>query len=127
MPSSEFCQFRIIHYDRHTFPSLNRLGGGGVFSGPEWSAVCSCRVDLTPNSINALLSVHQTAPVSQVVEHPLCYREVLGSIPGRAMPKALKCYLWLPWLVLSIIRQALASLLLIYRTTNFESLTNKSK
>ena len=87
--SSEFCQFRIIHHDRHTFPSLNRLGGW-VFSGPQWSAVCSCRVDITPNSINALLSVHQTAPVAQVVVHPLWYREVVGSIPGRAMPNALK-------------------------------------
>ena len=27
---------------------------------------------------------------AQVVEHPLRYREVVGSIPGRAIPKALK-------------------------------------
>ena len=39
--------------------------------------------------------------------------------PGRAIPKALKWYQWLPCLVLSIIRQALASLFL----TNIAQLT----
>ena len=44
-------------------------------------------------------------PIAQVVEHPLREREVAGSKPGRAIPKALKM---VP--VASIIRQALASL-----------------
>ena len=36
------------------------------------------------------------------VEHPLREREVVGSNPGRAIPKALKWHKWLPCLVLSI-------------------------
>ena len=31
-----------------------------------------------------------TGPAGSVVEHPLRDREVVGSIPGRAIPKALK-------------------------------------
>ena len=49
---------------------------------------------------------HHTGPAGSVVEHPLRDREVVGSNPGRAIPKALKWYQWLPCLVLSIIRQA---------------------
>ena len=52
-----------------------------------------------------------TGPAGSVVEHPLWDREVVGSNPGRAIPKVLKWYKWLPCLVISIIRQALASLL----------------
>ena len=48
-----------------------------------------------------------------MVEHPLREQGVVGLNPGRAIPKALKWYQWLLGLVLSIIRQALASLLLI--------------
>ena len=33
---------------------------------------------------------HLTGPAGSVVEHPLLDREVVGSIPGRAIPKALK-------------------------------------
>ena len=33
---------------------------------------------------------HVTGPAGSVVEHPLRDREVVGSIPGRAIPKALK-------------------------------------
>ena len=50
-----------------------------------------------------------------MVEHPLREREVVGSNPGRAIPKALKMIqvgTFVPCLVLSIIRQALASFLL---------------
>ena len=57
-------------------------------------------------------------PRGSVVEHPLRDREVVGSNSSRAIPKALKWYQWLPCLVLSIIRQALASLL-----TNIAQLT----
>ena len=58
-------------------------------------------------------------PCGLVAEHPLRDREVVGSNPGRAIPKALKGYQWLPCFVLSIIRQALASLVL----TNIAQLT----
>ena len=50
--------------------------------------------------------------LDEVVGHLLRDREVVGSIPGHAIPKVLKWYQWLPCLVLSVIRQALASLLL---------------
>ena len=33
---------------------------------------------------------HTTGPAGSVVEHPLRDREVVGSIPGCAIPKALK-------------------------------------
>ena len=33
---------------------------------------------------------HSTGPAGSVVEHPLQDREVVGSNPGRAIPKALK-------------------------------------
>ena len=33
---------------------------------------------------------HQPVPIAQMVERPLWEREVVGSIPGRAIPKALK-------------------------------------
>ena len=56
-----------------------------------------------------------------MVEHPLREREVVGSNPGHAIPKALKWYQWLTCLVLSIIRQALASLLI----TNIAQLTSQ--
>ena len=52
-----------------------------------------------------------------MVERPLPEQEVGGSSPGRAIPKAVKLYQWLPCLVLSIIRQALALLSL---TTKIE-------
>ena len=70
----------------------------------------------------------QTGPAGSVVEHPLRDREVVSSNPGRAIPKALKWYQWLPCLVLSIIRQALASLLLTkYRTTSLATLAKIKK
>ena len=65
--------------------------------------------------------------IAQVVQHPLRKREVVVSIPGGAIPKALKWYQWLPCLVLSIIRQALASLLITNIATNTVSLAIKSK
>ena len=69
-----------------------------------------------------------TGPAGSVVEHPPRDREVVGSNPGRAIPKALKSYQWLPCLVLSIIRQALASLLLTkYRTTNLATFAKMNK
>ena len=37
-----------------------------------------------------LPSTCMTGPAGSVVEHPLRDREVVGSIPGRAIPKALK-------------------------------------
>ena len=58
---------------------------------------------------------------SVLVEHTLQEREVVGSNPGRAIPKALKWRQWLPCLVLSIIREALVSLLL----TNIAQLTSQ--
>ena len=61
-----------------------------------------------------------------VVEHPLRDREVVGSNPGRAIPKMLKMVPVAT--LLSIIRQALASLLLnIFRTTNIATLTKNKK
>ena len=46
-------------------------------------------------------------PIAQVIEHPLRERELAGLIPGRVG------FEWLSCLVLSNLRQALASLLLI--------------
>ena len=43
-----------------------------------------------------------TAPGGLVVERSAGVREVVGSIPGRVMPKTLKWYLMLPCLALSI-------------------------
>ena len=43
-------------------------------------------------SINYVLSM-STGPAGSVVEHPLRDREVVGSNPGRAIPKALKMVL----------------------------------
>ena len=36
---------------------------------------------------------YQSVPIGQMVERPLREREVVGSIPGRAIPKALKMVL----------------------------------
>ena len=60
-------------------------------------------------------------PGDSVVEQPLQEREIVGSKPGRTIPRLYKWYHWLPCLVLSIIRQALASLLL----TNISQLTSQ--
>ena len=64
-----------------------------------------------------------------MIEHPLREREVVGSNPGRAIPKALKWHQWLPCLVVSIIRQALASFSSPnkYRKINIATLTKKSE
>ena len=60
-----------------------------------------------------------------MVERPLREREVVGSIPGRAIPKALKMVPVPTCLALSIIRQALALLSLTTNTTNIaRKLTN---
>ena len=48
-------------------------------------------------------------PVAQVLEHPFRDRDMGGLNLGRAILKALKWYQWIHCLVLSIIRQALAS------------------
>ena len=37
-----------------------------------------------------LIATEKTGPAGSVVEHPLRDREVVGSNPGRAIPKALK-------------------------------------
>ena len=39
---------------------------------------------------DARFSLHQPVLIAQVVEHPLQKQEVVGSITGRAIPKALK-------------------------------------
>ena len=65
--------------------------------------------------------------IRQMVERPLREREVVGSNPGRAIPKALKWYQWLPCLTLSIIRQALALLSLTTNTTNIAQKLTKTK
>ena len=40
--------------------------------------------------LDSLWYMRQTGPCGSVVEHPLRDREVVGSNPGRAIPKALK-------------------------------------
>ena len=68
-----------------------------------------------------------------MVERPLREQEVVGSIPRRAIPKALKMVpvatlLGAAVTVLSIIRQALALLSLTTNTTNIaQKLTKKKK
>ena len=59
------------------------------------------------------------APVAQVVEHPLRDRKVMGSIPGRAISKALKLIPVATLLDAQHYTQALASLFL----TNISQLT----
>ena len=34
-----------------------------------------------------------TGAVAQLLEHPVCFREVVGAIPGRVIPKTLKMVL----------------------------------
>ena len=41
-------------------------------------------------TLTFLKSMYHTGPGGSVVEHPLRDREVVGSNPGRAIPKALK-------------------------------------
>ena len=41
-------------------------------------------------SFNGPLNVVRPVPLAQMVERPLREREVVGSIPGRAIPKAFK-------------------------------------
>ena len=45
--------------------------------------------DLSKNNVYPCLSMG-LVPIAQMVERPLRGREVVGSIPGRAIPKALK-------------------------------------
>ena len=54
----------------------------------------------------------RTCPGGWGLEHLLKEREVVGSDSGCAIPKALICKQLLPFLVLSIMRQVLVSLLL---------------
>ena len=64
-------------------------------------------------------------PIAQMVERPLREREVVGSIPGRAIPKVLKM---IPVAtLLSIIRQAMALLSLTTNTTNIAQKLKKNK
>ena len=71
-----------------------------------------------------------TGPAGSVVDHPLRDREVVGSNPGRAIPKALKM---VPVATLHGAQHYKASTGLsspnTYRTTNFATLakTNKSE
>ena len=54
------------------------LGGGGGF---QWKS---------PLQFFVMHHENKPAPIAQMVERPLREREVVGSIPGRAKPKALK-------------------------------------
>ena len=42
--------------------------------------------------IRYILSIYAHRHSGSVVERPLCDREVVGSIPGRVIPKSLKRY-----------------------------------
>ena len=66
-------------------------------------------------------------PIAQMVVRPLREREVVGSTPGRAIPKTLKWYQWLPCFAFSIKRQALALLSLTTNTTNIAQKLKKRK
>ena len=66
-------------------------------------------------------------PLAQWFECPLRKREVVGSIPGRDIPKTLKWHQWLPCLALSITRQALASVHPKYCIINIACLAKYEK
>ena len=96
---------RVCHGPSLVWAEMSRNHPYSLFCMP-----CDVILSVTFNIISIL-----PVPIAQMVERLLREREVVGSIPGRATPKALKWYQWLPCLALSIIRQALALLSL---TTN---------
>ena len=88
-----------------------------------------CRIwSETSRQVFSWRGSYKQAPVAQVIEHPLRDREVVGLIPGRAIPKALKM---IPVAALLGAQHYEASTGFssanIYRTTNIASLTNKSE
>ena len=54
------------------------------------STVCSLILDSVTKLSKRPAIAKMTGPCGSVVEHPLRDREVVGSNPGRAIPKALK-------------------------------------
>ena len=58
-------------------------------SNPSTFKTCDTLYNIYPDSINR----HAYWYSGSVVEHPLCDREVVGSIPGRVIPKTLKMVL----------------------------------
>ena len=42
------------------------------------------------NQINRPITFEPTGAVAQLLERPVCIREVMGSIPGRVIQKTLK-------------------------------------
>ena len=79
-------------------------------------------------AIVVYLHTQSTGPCGSVVEHPLREREVVGSNPGRAIPKALKM---VPVATLLGAQHYKASTGFSspnkYRTTNFATLTKFRK
>ena len=113
-------RFLIVYKEQKIYPVFSVYLDIGAHTASVTSKITenSLATDICQWQIFGIF-VGDRRPFGSVVEHPLRDREVVGSNPGRPIPKAFKWFQWLPCLVLSIIRQALASLIL----TNIAQLT----
>ena len=79
------------------------MGGGGVIKYTASLPIRNSLSEIKKNWMRATLSQYVIALLAQSVERPPHNREVVGSIPGRVIPKDVKRWeLLLPCLALNI-------------------------